>query len=288
MGFYAPAQLIADAQKHGVKIRGVDVNLSDWDSTLEPNYKSESDPTSRHSKAIRLGLSTIRGLSSSIALQIIEEREARGTYHSMEDLIRRTSLGKTALATLADADAFESLHIDRRAAIWHSLGQSHGPNQHPLFDELKEMEPTPKTLIPMSPVEEVHADYSSTGLSLKAHPISFVRDELAAQRCVTAQDLDNLRDGRHVRVAGLILLRQKPSTAKGIVFATMEDETGSINLVIFNAVWERFFRIARTSNAWLVDGKLENREGVIHVVAGRITDLSEEVSGLSVSSRDFH
>ena len=150
------------------------------------------------------------------------------------------------------------------------------------------MEPTPNTLIPMSPVEEVHADYSSTGLSLKAHPISFVRDELAAQRCVTAQDLDNLRDGRHVRVAGLILLRQKPSTAKGIVFATMEDETGSINLVIFNAVWERFFRIARTSNAWLVDGKLENREGVIHVVAGRITDLSEEVSGLSISSRDFH
>ena len=288
MGFYAPAQLIADAQKHGVKIRGVDVNLSDWDSTLEPYYKSESDPTSRHSKAIRLGLSTIRGLSSSVALQIIEEREARGTYHSMEDLIRRTSLGKTALAALADADAFESLHIDRRAAIWHSLGQSHGPNQHPLFDELKEMEPTPKTLIPMSPVEEVHADYSSTGLSLKAHPISFVRDELAAQRCVTAQDLGNLRDGRHVRVAGLILLRQKPSTAKGIVFATMEDETGSINLVIFNAVWERFFRIARTSNAWLVDGKLENREGVIHVVAGRITDLSEEVSGLSVSSRDFH
>ena len=96
------------------------------------------------------------------------------------------------------------------------------------------------------------------------------------------------RDGRHVRVAGLILLRQKPSTAKGIVFATMEDETGSINLVIFKAVWERFFRIARTSNAWLVDGKLENRKGVIHVVVGRITDLSEEVSGLAVSSRDFH
>ena len=103
-----------------------------------------------------------------------------------------------------------------------------------------------------------------------------------------ACELDNLRDGRHVRVAGLILLRQKPSTAKGIVFATMEDETGSINLVIFSAVWERFFRVARTSNAWLVDGKLENRQGVIHVVAGRITDLSQEVTGLAVSSRDFH
>ena len=140
----------------------------------------------------------------------------------------------------------------------------------------------------MTPMEEVHADYHMTGLSLKAHPVSFVREELVAQRCVTAKDLSNLREGRHIRVAGLILLRQKPSTAKGIVFATMEDETGSINLVIFKAVWERFFRIARTSNAWLVDGKLENRKGVIHVIVGRITDLSEEVTGLAVSSRDFH
>ena len=288
MGFYAPAQLITDAQKHGVEVRGVDINLSEWESTLEPNSKPNTEPETKHLHAIRLGLTTIRGLHSKIAVQIINERRSRGPYSSMDELVSRTGLGKTPLATLADADAFESLHVDRRAAVWHSLGQDHSPNQQPLFDDLNEIEPTPSTLIPMTPMEEVHADYHMTGLSLKAHPVSFIREELVAQRCVTAKDISNLRDGRHVRVAGLILLRQKPSTAKGIVFATMEDETGSINLVIFKPVWERFFRIARTSNAWLVDGKLENRKGVIHVIVGRITDLSEEVTGLSVSSRDFH
>ena len=288
MGFYAPAQLITDAQKHGVEVRGVDINLSNWESTLEPSSKSNSESRAKHLHAIRLGLTTIRGLHSKVAAQIITERQSQGPYSSMEELVARTSLGKTALATLADADAFESLNVDRRAAVWHSLGQDHNPNQQPLFAKLNESEPTPCTLTRMTAMEEVHADYDMMGLSLKAHPISLIRDELLAQRCATSKDLEGLRDGRHVRVAGLILLRQKPSTAKGIVFATMEDETGSINLVIFKAVWERFFRVARTSNAWLVDGKLENRQGVIHVVVGRITDLTQEVPGLAVSSRDFH
>jgi error-prone DNA polymerase len=105
---------------------------------------------------------------------------------------------------------------------------------------------------------------------------------------VRASELPGLRDGRHVRVGGLVLLRQRPGTAKGITFVTLEDETGPINLVLFAAVWQRFFRIARTSNAWLVDGKLENRKGVIHVIVGRLTDLAEEVDGLSIRSRDFH
>ena len=288
MGFYAPAQLVADARQHGVEVRAADINLSDWESILEPESKTPASFQPRHPHAIRLGLKTIRGLSSDIALELINERQSGGRYHSMEDLVSRTGLGKTALAMLADADAFKSLQVDRRTAIWHSLGQDHTPDQQPLFADMDEPEQTPSALVPMTPLEEVHADYNMTGLSLKAHPISFVRDALQAQRCVPACALDNLRDGRHVRVAGLILLRQKPSTAKGIVFATMEDETGSINLVIFNAVWERFFRVARTSNAWLVDGKLENRQGVIHVVVGRIADLSQEVTGLAVSSRDFH
>ncbi|MGB1707733.1 MAG: OB-fold nucleic acid binding domain-containing protein [Rubripirellula sp.] len=238
--------------------------------------------------AVRLGLMTIRGLHSKIALKLTQERKTGGPYTSMEDLVKRTGLGKAPIAILADADAFGSLQVDRRAAVWQSLGQDHNPDQQPLFADLNEQEQTPDALVPMTPMEEVHADYDMTGLSLKAHPISFVRQELQKQGCVTSENLEDLRDGRHVRVAGLILLRQKPSTAKGIVFATMEDETGSINLVIFKAVWERFFRVARTSNAWLVDGRLENRQGVIHVVVGRITDLSEEVTGLSLSSRDFH
>ncbi len=158
----------------------------------------------------------------------------------------------------------------------------------PLLADIDDDEAVPDQLAPMSPLEEVYADYNATGLSLKAHPISFARRRIAGQRCVTAAELSKLRDGRHVRVAGLVLLRQRPSTAKGITFVTLEDETGSINLVLFPAVWKQFFKVARASNAWLVDGKLENREGVIHVIVGRITDLADEVDGLTIRSRDFH
>ena len=186
------------------------------------------------------------------------------------------------------ADALGSLAGDRRAAVWHSLSRDHSPGHQPLFQGVSDEDDTPSTLMPMSLLEEVHADYQTTGLSLKAHPVSFVREELSVKRCVRASELTKLRDGRHVRVAGLVLLRQRPSTAKGITFVTLEDETGTINLVLFAAVWKRFFRIARTSNAWLVDGKLENRNGVIHVIVGRITDLSDETNGLSLRSRDFH
>ncbi len=270
MGFYAPAQLVADARKHGVRVRGVDVNHSEWESTLESD-------ANRPQPAIRLGLQTIRGLPSEAAMCLASERDAGGPYQSMNDLVKRAGLGKAVLAMLADADALGSLAGDRRAAVWNSLSQASSPGGQPLFESVEDDEEIPEALIPMTPIEEVYADYNTTGLSLKAHPISFLRDELSAKRCVSASDLPNLRDGRHVRVAGLVLLRQRPGTAKGITFVTLEDETGAINLVLFAAVWERFFRVARTSNAWLVDGKLENKKGVIHVIVGRITDLASEL-----------
>ena len=283
MGFYAPAQLITDARKHEIEVRGIDVNHSEWESTLEPT----SNPSNINSPAIRLGFKTIRGLNTEVAMRISRERHRNGAYHSIEHLVKRTEIGRSDLAILADADAFESLAIDRRAAVWHSLAQERQPQSQPLFESMDQQEETPLMLVPMTPLEEVHADYHTTGLSLKAHPISFIREELKIKRCVSAAELDDLRDGRHVRVAGLVILRQRPSTAKGITFVTLEDETGSINLVLFTAVWERFFRIARTSNTWLVDGKLENRQGVIHVIVGRITDLTQEVNQLSIRSRDF-
>lgn len=281
MGFYAPAQLVADAKKHGVRVLAVDVNHSDPDSTLQ------SDPN-RPQPALRLGLRTIRGLPAESAQAISQQRHHHGAYRDVRDLVRRTSLGKSVLAILADADALGSLAGDRRAAIWQSLSQNTTAGRQPLLDDVEDCEPIPDQLSPMSPLEEVYADYNTTGLSLKAHPISFARDELNTQRCVRASDLPQLRDGRHVRVAGLVLMRQRPGTAKGITFVTLEDETGPINLVLFAAVWKRFFRVARISNAWLVDGKLENRKGVIHVIVGRITDLAEQVQGLSTRSRDFH
>ncbi|MGB0597705.1 MAG: error-prone DNA polymerase [Rubripirellula sp.] len=280
MGFYAPAQLISDARKHGVKVHPVDVNESDFETTLE------GDAT-KNQPGIRLGLQTIRGFPSEVAKQIVRCRN-RQRYRDMKDFSNRTQIGKSNLAILADADALGSLAGDRRAAIWHSLLHEESPREQPLFENLSEDDRVPEALKPMTPLEEVHADYNTTGLSLKAHPISFVRAELKSKRCVSANQLDSLRDGRCVRVAGLVLLRQRPSTAKGITFVTLEDETGSINLVLFAAVWKRFFRVAKTSNTWLVEGKLENRKGVIHVIVGRITDLADEVDGLSIRSRDFH
>ncbi|MDM4017007.1 error-prone DNA polymerase [Roseiconus lacunae] len=281
MGFYAPAQLVADAKEHGVEVLPVDVNESDVESSLEAL-------PGKQSPAIRLGLQSIRSLPAEDGRRIAIERSIRGPYRDVTDLTRRAKIGQAAVSLLADADALRGLVGDRRAAIWQSLGQSENPADAPLLDSVDDDEPLPEQLVAMSPIEEVFADYNTTGMSLKAHPISFVRDELKTKRCVCATELPDLRDGRHVRIAGLVTIRQRPGTAKGITFVTLEDETGSMNLVIFPKVWQAFFRVAKTSNAWLVDGKLENRQGVIHVIVGRLTDLSSEVSGLRLRSRDFH
>ncbi|MFG0262038.1 MAG: error-prone DNA polymerase [Novipirellula sp. JB048] len=281
MGFYAPAQLVADAKQHGVRILPIDINDSEWEAGLRP------DPN-REQPAIRLGMQMVRGLSSEAAERVIDQRRRHGPYPSIAEVVRRCGISNAVLATLADAGLFESIAGDRRAAIWQSLGEEPKPQSRPLFDhEPADPEELPDALLPMTPQEEVHADYQSTGMSLKAHPVSFLRRALQRRRCVRAADLKPLRDGRHVRVAGLVLMRQRPGTAKGITFVTIEDETGPINLVFFAAVWKRFFRIAQTSNLWLVDGKLENRQGIIHVIVGRIADLTHESPQLNPRSRDF-
>lgn len=289
MGFYAPAQLIDDAKKHGVRIRGVCVNHSDWESTLEPDPNRATEHSLGSGVAIRMGLHSIRGLPQQIGQRLVQVRHQDGPFESLKSMTARCKLGKSSLAMLADADALGSLSGDRRAAIWHSLGQDEKPGSQPLFGDVDDDEVTPEQLVSMTPMEEVQADYRMTGLSLKAHPISFAREKLKQLDCVTASQLPKMRDGCHVRVAGLVLMRQRPSTAKGITFVTIEDETGSMNLVMFPKVWQRFFSVARTSNAWLVEGKLENRKGIIHVIVGRVEALNDSVSAaVPNKSRDFH
>ncbi len=284
MGFYAPAQLIADARKHGVTVLPPDVNLSDWDCTLEP--PSGAAPSGH---TVRLGLRMIRGLPSAVAERLLDSRRQHGPFVDLAQLSRRLQLGQATLGLLADADALGSLTSNRRAALWEALAQEDHPGDRPLLDGLASDrdEPPPDALLPMSALEEVYADYSTTGVSLRGHPIQFCRDELTSLDCVSAAQLAELRDGRRVRVAGLVLLRQRPGTAKGITFVTLEDETGSVNLVIFPQVWRRFYKIAKTSNAWLVAGALENRQGVIHVVVSSLEDLAGRVAGLELKSRDF-
>jgi error-prone DNA polymerase len=281
LGFYTPAQLIADAQRHGVDVRGVDLNASDWECTLEAVDAS--------TYRVRLGLCMIRGLHQSDGMRIAAERRSHGNYKDQSDLVRRCRLGQAVLAVLADSGAMGSLSGNRRAAYWQALGQDKSYNSLPLLEAagVDVDEPIPDSLVPMDPSQEVAADYATTGLSLRGHPVEFHREKLNQLQIRRASDLPSLSHGRLVRVAGLIVLRQRPGTAKGITFVTMEDETGSINVVVRPKVWESHYLICKRSNAWLVHGILENREGVIHVVANFIDDLTDSIGSLDIPSRDF-
>ncbi|MCI0350877.1 MAG: error-prone DNA polymerase, partial [Acidobacteriales bacterium] len=274
MGFYAPAQLVRDAQEHSIEVRPADVSYSRWDCTLEED-------------AMRLGLRMIRGLSHSTAL-VIEQAWQAGPFRSLDDFAKRTNLERHILTTLSDADAFRSLALDRRQSLWQSLGRCR--EHRPLFDEADDHEP-PALLPTMSRQEEVVADYQTVSLSLKAHPISFYRDELNGLRVAPAASLATMASGQFVRVAGLVLLRQRPSTAGGITFVTLEDETGQANLIIKRDVWERFYKVARTAAAFIAHGRLQKHNNtdadneIIHIIVSKLENLSVS---LRTRSRDFH
>ncbi|MCH5377256.1 MAG: OB-fold nucleic acid binding domain-containing protein, partial [Planctomycetes bacterium] len=273
MGFYAPAQLIRDARQHGVAVLPADVNHSDWDCTLEDQ------------RTLRLGLRLIRGLSQKEA-ETVRQVRRDGPYRSVDELTRRTGLLQGTISRLAAADAFGSLDCDRRQAIWNALSQPRSRRTSPLIDSLDEPPEHPAGLAPASVQEEVIVDYQTTGLSLRPHPISFHRESLDRLGVTPAGRLSEIPNNRQVKVAGVIILRQRPSTGKGITFVTMEDETGVANLVLHKEVWERFHRTARHRNAWLVRGRLESRYGVIHVVVQHLEDLHEQLAQV-IQSRDF-
>ncbi len=287
MGFYAPAQLISDAGRHGVAVRPADVNFSDWDCTLEG---AGPQP------AIRLGLRMIRGLPRQAADQIVLCRHGKKGvgkkkpdpfFLSIEDFTVRTGLSRAVVMRLSEADAFGSLAVDRRTALWNALAQEKSPRSLPLFEAADPRDDSCGSLPPLSEFEEVIADYRTVGLSLRAHPLSFIRQTLHARQVMTSHQLASLPAQRHVRVAGLVLLRQRPSTAKGITFVTLEDETGTANLVIHPRTWQRFDQVARQASAMLVYGRLERQQGVIHVVADRLEDLTAWLDQLQNASRDF-
>jgi error-prone DNA polymerase len=276
MGFYAPAQLVQDARRHGVPVRPVDVNHSDGDCTLE----SAGD-----TPALRLGFRLVGGLRLADVDAVVAAR-AGGPFRSVADLARRARLGRATLEALADADAFGSLALGRREALWHALGQDRSPRASPLFGGLDDDEPG-VALPALSPFEQVVADYRATGLSLKGHPIGFYREPLEVLRVTPADRLAELPHGRRVAVAGIVLLRQRPSTAKGITFVTLEDETGTANLVVRQQTWERFRAVARRSPAWVAHGTLERKGAVVHVLVQRLEDLSVKLGALHTKSRDF-
>lgn len=309
MGFYQPAQLIADARQHGVQVLPVDINFSDWDCTIEdanrlpefanqmPTTNQTAPQTVKHSplvpesgesrsRALRMGMRMISGLRLGIAETIIRERNA-GPFDSVAEFAQRTGIGQSAITQLSKADAFGSLNQDRRSALWQALGQEKKPLNQPLFAGLSLADDETSALPTLSLEDEVTQDYRTVGLSLKAHPMSFHRELLIDLNVTTCQSLEELQNNRFLRIAGLVILRQRPSTAKGITFVTIEDETGTANLVVKQRIWERYYRVARRSPAWLVHGKLEKKNNVIHVVANRIEDMSDRLQELQIRSRNF-
>ncbi len=261
MGFYAPAQVVRDAREHGVEVRPVDVNHSRWDCTLDGS-------------TVRLGLRMVHGLAGTHAAGIVAAR-GEHAYTSLDDLWRRASVPVAALERLAEADGFGSLGLDRRAALWAIRGLADAPL--PLFaaaDTRPEIVEPPVVLVPMHAGREVVEDYGSTGLTLRQHPVSFLRDELRRRGMVACADLARIRDGRRVVVPGLVLVRQKPGSAKGVMFIMTEDETGIANLILWPSLFARQRRLVLTASMVACHGRVQKESGVVHVIADRLEDLS--------------
>ena len=275
MGFYAPAQLVADARAHGVVVRPIDVNASRWDCTLEPDL------------AVRLGFCLVHGLANADGAAMIAARG--GTrFASIDDLWRRAGVKLAALEHLANADAFAGLGLSRRAAIWAIRALDH--EILPLF--APQIEPA-VVLRPMTDGGEVVEDYATTGLSLRAHPVSFLRADLAAQRIVPCAQTLRARDGAKLTISGLVLVRQRPGSAKGVLFITIEDETGIANLVVWPDVFERQRRLILTSSMLAVSGRVQREGEVVHVVVDELFNLDTLLHSvgdreLRTVSRNFH
>jgi error-prone DNA polymerase len=289
MGFYAPAQLVADAQRHGVEVLPVDVNESEWECTVmavDGQSFSLAESQMPQPSRLRLGMRMISGFRQEVAQQILAARQ-QNRFTSIAEFTRRTGLSQAEIAQLSHADAFGSVDQDRRESLWQALAQEKKPRDQPLFASLVEGDDEVSALPKLEAIEQVTADYLTLGLSLKAHPLSFYREPLNGLQVTPCAHFEDRKNNQYVRAAGLVILRQRPSTAKGITFVTIEDETGTANLVVKPKVWEKYYQIARTSAAWLVFGKLEKKSGVIHVVVSRIEDLSDQVQHVKVKNRDF-
>jgi error-prone DNA polymerase len=304
MGFYQPAQLVRDAREHGVEVRAPDVTLSDWDCTLEP----ADDPRSTPYRAVRLGLRQVKGLKEEEALALTAAR-ARGLV-TADDYILRSGLSRRSLELLAEADAFRALGLSRRQALWAVKGKADevGAERAAPLVARQSVREAQVQLPFMSLPKEVAEDYRTTSLSLRRHPVSFFRDDLAAMQARPCASLKGLRNGRRVSVGGLVLVRQRPGTAKGVVFLTLEDESGIANVVVWNDVFQANRRLVMGASFLVVHGQVQEASEVINVVAERFTDLSPKlaemrdheetpatgpqirnrVTGGLVRSRDFH
>ncbi|MEQ6202045.1 error-prone DNA polymerase [Sulfitobacter sp. HNIBRBA2951] len=272
MGFYAPAQIVRDAREHGVEVRGVDVNYSDWDCTLEPCGAGF---------ALRLGLRQVDGMQREAAHRLVSARDA--PFVDVGDVKARGRLDRGITGKLAAADAFRSCGIDRRQALWQAQGLRDAPALA-LFDhaQTKGEGAEPEVALPaMAQAEHVVADYQTLRLSLKAHPMAFFRSSLRSQGFSSSHNLIHMAHGQRVSLAGLVLVRQKPGSAKGVCFITLEDEDGVANLVIWPKMFEHYRALIMTARLLVVHGRVQTDGRVIHVVADRLENRTERLDTLA-------
>lgn len=276
MGFYAPAQLIQDVRRHGVEVRPVDIRYSGWESHLEVRGKQQQP-------AIRLGLQRVKGFKQGVAERIVTARAVK-PFGSVEDIAEQCRVGREELEILAAAGALAAISGDRHSAHWQVAGIE---KELPLFGQPRFNEAVP-LITKLSESENVLADYQSTGLTLRRHPVSLLRQTLFEPGVCTAEQIGQRRNGSIVRVAGLVVNRQRPGTASGVIFVTLEDETGLANLI----VWPKIAQVQRlpllSAKLMLVSGVVQKAHDVVHVVVGKIQDYSAHLANLCIKSRDFH
>jgi error-prone DNA polymerase len=282
MGFYAPAQLVRDVKDHGVEVRPICACHSDWDCTLERRAQRAETDTADDQPALRLGLRLVKGLGKESAQRIATAR-AQEPFASVQDLTRRATLERRELEALADAGALRALAGNRHLTFWQVAGSE---RELPLAPVPRTGEATP-LLAPPTEGQNIAADYRSVGLTLGRHPLALLREQLDAAGIVTARGLQESPHGLVVRVAGIITARQRPQSAGGVMFITLEDETGTINLIVWERVWSRARRIANGSRFLEVHGMLQKEGLVTHVVARKLVDRTQLLGTLVTQSRDF-
>lgn len=282
MGFYAPAQLVREARRQGVDVRAVDIRHSDWDCTLEALDPRERPAGMAH-PAVRLGLRQISGLRREAAERIVAARRQR-PFASVADLVARARLDPVSARLLAEGDALAGLAGHRREAAWATSGIV---VQRDLFDGIAPDEPGAQLAAPTEG-ENIAADYGRVGLTLGRHPLALLRRHLSARRFIEAAAANALADRALARVAGLVTCRQRPGTASGIVFITMEDETAITNVVLHPELVARQRREVLGASLLGVYGQMQREGAVVHLIARRLIDLSPLLGSLAVASRDFH
>jgi error-prone DNA polymerase len=276
MGFYMPATIVEDAKRHNVAMRPVDINVSDWDCTLEPTGESAGF-------AVRMGLRYVKGLGED-EWKTISQRRQTMPFTSLEDFVRRAALDEGILEKIAEAGAFDSFDVDRRAALWN-IGRFVRARKESLSLPAQQISPAFESL---NSFEEVSWDYHIMSHSTRRHPLEPLRPALIKQGLPDARAVVKMKNGERIHYAGLVICRQRPGTAGGVVFMTLEDESGFVNVIVWESVFNRYSVLAKTVNFLGITGKLQAEDGIVHLIAETLWMPKLHLKPSGASSHDFH